>query len=245
MSHPFKGLPLNIQLFTEPGEESTVEIDIDELFNDLDAPPASNPDDKSGPKNPELTKAMSKRINEVKAQTEREAQDKVAKELGYENYAAMKKANEAALIKKQGYNPDDLEKVIEPLLQKRLADDPRLKEFEALKKREQDLYIQSQLTAINEATGQQLKITDLSKETVALWQKGIDLEKAYWATEGKTIAAKMSGKNGTLTHLATGASQGATKTRPLTEAEKDMYRQIAPHLSEEQLSKKTVAITEK
>lgn len=237
-------LPLNIQMFASPGDDDFDEIDIDDLFKDPEATPASDPSSKL-PEN--LTLAMTKRINEVKAKTEKEAQDKVAKELGYDSYAEMKKAQEADLLRKHGYNPEDLEEVIEPLLQKRLADDPRFKQLEALQAREREAYIAAQLAAINETTGQQLKMADLPQATLDLWAKGIELEQAYYATHGKTIITKGVNKenNGSMGHLANGSGAGHVKTRRLTEEEKALYRTINPYITEEELSKKTTPVANK
>lgn len=187
---------------------------------------------------------MTARINEVKTKTEKETLDRVAKELGHESYAAMKKAEEMSLIKKQGYNPDELEKVLEPILKKRLEDDPRFKRLEALEQRDRDEYVRTQLAAINDATGQQLKITDLSKDTVDLWSKGIPLEQAYYATEGKQLINKVKNQvnNGSLEHLAVGSGSQQPKVRRLTESEKDIYRSIASFLTEDELNKKTVPV---
>jgi len=231
---------MNNKELNKQGEE-VLDIDIDDLFKDLDDTQSSKDLD---PTKIQMTQVMTQRINDVKTKTEKETLDRVAKELGYETYADMKKAEEANLIKKQGYNPEDLEKVIEPLVKKRLADDPRLKEFETFKQRERDEYIQSQITAINEATGQQLKITDLPQATLDLWAKGVDLEQAYYATEGKQIISRVKNQNsnGSLDHLATGSSSQQPKMRRLTEAEKDIYRSIATHLTEEDLNKKTVPV---
>lgn len=236
-------LPINIQLFAEGGDND-IELDIDDLFNDPEAAPTSTEQNPSNTPDLDMTKAMTKRINEVKAKTEREAQDKVAKDLGFENYAAMKKAQEEDLIKQRGYDPEDMADLLEPLIQKRLADDPRLKKLEQIEARERDLYVQSQLAAINQATGQQLKMADLPQDTLDLWSKGIELEQAYYATHGKTLLTKTASQNqnGSLAHLATGSSSGQVKTRRLTNEEKEMWRAIVPGITEEELSKKTTKI---
>jgi len=232
--------------------EEVLDIELDDLFKDIDETPASDTDQPPVTKTPEqkkveLTQAMTKRINEVKTKAEKDTLERVAKELGFESYAVMKKTEEANLVKKQGYNPDDLEKVIEPLVQRRLADDPRLKKLEALEERERNEYVQSQLTAINTATGQTLTVKDLPKDTLDLWAKGVDLEQAYYATQGKQLLAKSKNQveNGTLDHLAIGSTAQQPKLRRLTESEKDMYRSIAPHLTEEDLNKKTVEVKTK
>lgn len=225
--------------------ENILELSIDDLFKDEDVTPASEEEKEA--KKLELTQGMTKRINEVRAKTEKETKDNLAKELGFESYEAMKKAKEDELISKKGYNPKDIKEVLDPLVEKRLADDPRFKELEAFKARERDAYIQAQLTAINEATGQQLKIADLPQATLDLWAKGLNLEEAYYATHGKQIITKVKSEvsNGSLSHLATGGGAGQPKLRRLTEEEKAMYRAIAPHMTEEELNKKTTPVTGK
>jgi len=227
------------------GEDNTLkDVELDDLFKDDDATPASLNNKEVTDQKLLQTQAVTARINEVKLKTEKETMDKVAKELGYTSYADMKKAEETKLIKEKGYNPEDLEKVLEPILKKRLEDDPRFKRLEALEERDRDEYVKTQLAAINEATGQQLKITDLPKETIDMWAKGINLEQAYYATQGKQLINKVKTKtgNGSLDHLYVGSSSQQPKTRRLTESEKDIYRSIAPHLTEDDLNKKTVDI---
>jgi hypothetical protein len=156
----------------------------------------------------------------------------------------MKKAQEDDIIKKKGYKPEDVNAMVEAIVAKRLENDPRLKEFEAMKNIDKEKYVNAQLAAINEATGQKLTIKDLPKETIDLWGKGLDLEQAYYATQGKTVIAKVKGQvnNGSLDHLNVGGSSGQPKVRRLTAEEKDIYRSISPHLTEDDLNKKTVEI---
>jgi hypothetical protein len=145
-----------------------------------------------------------------------------------------------------------VETVIKPLLEQRLADDPRFKKLEQYEQRERDLYIKEQLAAINKTTGQNLKPTDLPKETIDLWSKGIDLEQAYYATQGKTLLTKgiSQSQNGTLNHLAPGSSAGTTKSRAYTDEEKQMYAAIMGmggyQVTDKDMALKTIAIkTEK
>lgn len=215
-------------------------LNIDDLFKDEDDSPASEPSSTEKPEG-ELTQNMINRINTVKQNTEKETQEKIAKELGYESYDAMKKAKTEKTIKDAGFDPKDVEEILEPLLKQRLSDDPRLKKLEEYEKREQDRYVEQQLASINQATGQQLKIEDLPKETLELWAKGIELEQAYYATQGKEILTKGVSQvsQGSMTHLAPAGGVGSVKTRKLTAEEKDMWRSIVPGITEEELAKKT------
>lgn len=230
----FDKLPLNIQLFAS---EDPLNLDIDDLFKEDDG---SQPSDNANPNGATMTQNMTKRINEVRAKTEKETKEALAKELGYDSYEAMKKAKEAEIIKGAGYNAEDLSKVIDPILEERLKNDPRLARLQEYENREREAYIETQLKAINETTGQNLKKSDLPKETLDLWAKGLDLEQAYYATHGKQIVAKAA--TGSLTHMASTPGQGKVKTRPLTAEEKALYRSINPSITEEELSKKTTEI---
>lgn len=234
-----KLIPLNIQLFSGDPDDKTLDLDIDDLFKDPS-------DDSSASKlePSQMTQAMTARINEVRTKTEKETMEKIAKDLGFTSYEELQKAKENELIEKHGYDPKDIEAVIEPLLAKRLADDPRLQKLAEYEAREREAYIQSQLAEINKATGQNLKSEDLSQETLDLWSKGIELEQAYYATQGKTIITKGVSQSlqGSLAHLAPGSGAGSIKTRKLNEEEKAMWRAIVPGITEEELSKKTTQI---
>lgn len=229
--------------------EDTLDLTVDDLFKDPEESQpqddtSTNPEDKSEKAKGEMTQVMIDRINTVKRKTEQEVLERVAKEQGYESYSEMKKAQEEKLVKDHGFDPKELEPIVDTLLKQRLADDPRLKKLEDYERRERDNYIQSQLTAINKTTGQNLKVDDLSKEVLDLWGKGVELEQAYYAIHGKTIISKGVSQlhNGTLDHLAPGTGTGSVKTRKLTEAEKEIWRSIVPGITEEELAKKTTPI---
>lgn len=231
--------------------ENPLDIKIDDLFKDLEESRlpenSSNPEETKAKSKEDLTKAVSERINTVRKSTEKETRDNVAKELGYADYDSMKKAQEKKLVEEHGLNPEDVEKVVAPLVKKRLEEDPRFQKLAELERREKDNYIKEQLAAINATTGQNLKPSDLDKETLDLWGKGIELEQAYYATKGKTI---LNGKvaeinKGSLNHLAPGSSGGQVKTRTLTHEEKEMWRAIVPGITEEELSKKTTIVDTK
>ena len=74
----------------KPGE--MLNLNIDELFEDdpvTGTPPVNEDNNKV-----ELTAAMSKRINEVRAKTEAEVRDNIAKDLGFDSYDEMQKAKD-------------------------------------------------------------------------------------------------------------------------------------------------------
>lgn len=234
------------------GHESddVLNINIDDLFKDPEESQpqedTSNSDTKSNEPS-EMTKRMTDRINDVRRKTETETQEKIAKDLGYSSYAEMQKDKEHSLIKDYGYDPDDIEKLVEPLLEKRLANDPRFRKLEELERKEQDDYIKAQLTKINKLSDKKFTTVDeLPEETIALWGKGVDLSKAYLATAGEELLSKKAivADKGTLSHLAEGGNSkpAITKSRLMTEEEKNFYKAINPYITDEELAKKTVSL---
>lgn len=213
-----------------------LDIKIDDLFADDPEGTPPVPEETKV----ELTAAMTKRINEVRAKTEATVRDSLAKELGFDSYEAMQKAKTKKEITEAGYNPDDLEKLIEPMVEKRLASDPRMQKLQQLEEQEKKAYITSQLSEIEKLTGLKVTEADLSKETLDLWGKGVDLSQAYIATNPtKVIGA--AGK-GSTAHLASGSGAGQPKSRSLTQAEKEFYKSINPYATDEELSKKTIEV---
>lgn len=225
-----------------PVEDETIDIDVDALFSDDTED--NNPETPPAPTATPETKAVSKRINEVRAQTERETREAMAKELGYESYAAMKQAREKKVLTDAGLDEESA-KVVDKIVEQRLADDPRLKKLAAIEKQQQEAFVASQLAAINSAAGTDFKSIDqLPPETLALWEKIGDLKQAYYATQGDTIFAKRraASENGSTAHLANPGHSGGAKTRGLTEEEKAMWRMVMPDITEEELSKKTMDV---
>lgn len=227
-----------------------LELSVDDLFKDPEDSQTSNDTsttDDNSTSEPEinLTENMRHRINEVRRKTETETQNKVAKELGFDSYDELLKANEDSLIREHGFDKDDVEKVLEPLIESRLTNDPRFKKLEEFEKHEQDRYINEQLAEINRMSGIKYNsVDDLPQETINLWSKGVDLDKAYLATEGKSILLKSTNnaRKGTLNHLVPPGTNSGAKTRGLTEKEKEFYRSIVEGITDEELSQKTIKI---
>jgi len=85
----------------------------------------------------------------VRKKTESETQDKVAKELGYENDADLQKANEKKLLKDAGLDEEDITGVVNKLVEQRIANDPRFKKIEELEAIERNNFVNTQLKEIN------------------------------------------------------------------------------------------------
>ncbi len=207
-----------------------IDIDIDALFDDEAGTP---PVDKN-----EMTERMTKRINQVKLKTETEVKNNIAKDLGYDSYEAMQNDKDKRKIIEAGYNPEDIEQIINPLVEKRIASDPRIAKLQEYEQRDKQHYINNQLKEIEKLTGLKVSEKDLPKETLDLWNKGVDLSKAYLATNPDKL--KINVVKGTTTHLATGTGNGKVNRRSLSQSEKDLYRSINSDISEEELNKLTI-----
>ena len=220
----------------DPKNGETLELTIDEIFKDEveTSTPLVTPEKKV-----ELTEAMTKRINEVRTKTEATVRDNMAKELGYENYDELLKAKDKKLITEAGYDPEELEKIIEPLLAKRLASDPRMQRLQQLEEQDKKTYMNVELDKLEKLTGLKVKETDLSQETLDLMGKGVPLAQAYIATNSVKI---ISANKGTTDHMASGAGAGQIKTRTMTQEEKAFYKSINPHITDEELNKKTLEV---
>ena len=221
----------------------TLDIDIDDLFKDPEESSPTEQEEKPTSNNEDMTKAVSDRINTVKKNTVSETEARIAKELGFDSYEDLRKANEKKLLKDAGYDENDekLGEIVNKLVEARLNNDPRIKKVEAYEEDEKTKFVKSQLEEINEITGGKFtSIDELPQETRDLWGKIGNLKQAYLATQGADllIKAKAAKSNGTLDHLANGGSgSSGAKTRALTESEKDIYRMVMPEITDEELSK--------
>lgn len=211
-------------------------------------PPAAQPGAEPKPVVNE-TQAFAHRLRDATAKARNEERDNIAKELGYKDYADMQKSKEADILKAQGLDPEEVAPVVEQLLQKRLNEDPRLKELEAFRQVKIKEWATKELEELKTLTGGKIsKIEDVPKEVIELWKKGPkgSLKAAYLELEGEALIRQMQ------TSIASGQSKGSTNhlssppgtpnvgndnLRPMTEKEKSVYKLFNPNVTEEQLSK--------
>lgn len=230
-------------------EDDVFDIDVDDLFKDPEEDTPA-PDAPTLDKPNELTKAMSDRINEVKRKerekAKAEAREEMARDFGFASYEEYRKSKEKSLIKDAGLDEEQVEDVVKKLVEQRLADDPRLKELEAIKARDKANFVNTQLKEINKLIGSNFtSIDQLPPETLAMWEKTGDLKAAYLATQGETIITKglARTRDGSLSHLAQGGNGAGAKVRALNDEEKAIWRSIIPDITEEELAKKTTPIS--
>ena len=175
--------------------EDTIELNVDDLFTDnLNLDDTNNTNDTNNTLEPTdtkkkeadiITKAVSERINEVKRKTELETKNNIAKDLGYNSYDEMIKSREdkekKQLLEEAGIDSSkETEELIEKLVEKRLANNPKLKKLEEYENKEKINFVNSQLQEINKLTGGNIKdVSELPQETLALWETTGNLKQAF------------------------------------------------------------------
>lgn len=194
------------------------------------------------------TKAFAHRLKEATNKARNEERESIAKSLGYESYADMQKKREAEMLEEKGLDPEDVSPIVEQLVQKRLAEDPRLQELGAYKQERMNEWAKKELTELNELTrGKISKLEDVPNDVIELWKTKGSLKGAYIELHGEKLIREMqtgiaSGQNRSTTgHL--GSPQGApaahkdTNRRPFTAKEREVYKLFNPGVTDEQLSK--------
>ena len=218
---------------------------------DEGSPPAAQPDastDNSVQKDVTETQAFAHRLKDATAKARAEERENIAKELGYESYDAMQKAKEKSILEAKGLDPEEVAPVVEELVNKRLKDDPRLKELESYREQRMKDWANKELTELTQLTGGRVsKFDDIPKEVLELWKQKGSLKAAYLELEGEKLIREMQmgiageQSKGTTRHIQ--SPQGAPKpsieenTRPYTDKEKEIYKLFNPTVTEEQLSK--------
>lgn len=228
--------------------------EIEELLSDETQPttPAAEEEVPRTDTKPEedvsKTQAFAHRLKESTEKARKEEREAIAKSFGYESYEAMTKQRESNLMKDKGLDPDQVAPVVEELVQKRLNNDPRMKELEELRKRQIADFAKKEIAEITELTdGEITSINQLSPEVIDVWKKSGSLKKAYMEVEGINLVNKIkAGKSkGTTDHLANPSGiSGQTKAqRPLTQQEKNIWKIFNPSMTDDELNKKKVDIT--
>lgn len=194
------------------------------------------------------TKAFAHRLKQSTEKARQEERDNIAKSLGYESFEQMQKAREQELLKEKGLDPDEVSPVVEQIVEKRLAEDPRLKELDEFKQAKAQEWAKKELAELNALTGGKIaKLEDVPKNVIELWKQKGSLKAAYLELEGEKLIREMQTgvagvqSKGTTSHLNTPQGTPAPvqdkNKRPLTEKEKEVYKLFNPDVTEEQLSK--------
>lgn len=245
-------------MFGNGANSITIE-DLENFLNDDGAlSPEANSNDnnnegspaaQSNEGNPQVneTKAFANRLKEATTKARSEERESIAKSLGYESYADMQKKREAQMLEDKGLDPDDVSPVVEQLVQKRLAEDPRLQELENYRQERMNAWAKQELATLSELTGGRIsKMEDVPKDVIEAWKTKGSLKAAYLELHGEKLIREMqsgvaSAQTRTSTsHMASvsgnSSGTGAAK-RPLTQKEREIYKFFNPSVTEEQLSK--------
>lgn len=238
-------------------KEITVE-DIENFLNSEEAvPPAANEDDKNSQNDKTeaeikaaeektQTQAFAHRLKEATEKVRNEERAAMAKRLGYDTYESFTKEFESNLLKEKGLDETEVGPIIETIVNKRLEDDPRLKELEAYKRERVNEWAKKELTELKELSGGKItKLEDVPKDVIELWKKKGSLKTAFLELQGEALikearnsAVSEQNKSST-SHLNNPAGNPTTKIeqRPYTQEEKDLYKYFNPEATDEQLSK--------
>jgi len=211
-------------------------------------PPATQPGQEKEEQTIEKTRAFARRLKEATIKARNEERDIIAQELGFENYADMQKKREAEILEARGLNPEEVTPIIEQLLQKRLSEDPRLKEFEQFKKQRMEEWAAKELAELKALTGGKIsKMEEIPKNVIELWKTEGSLKSAYLKLEGENLIKELqknsiSSQNKSFTeHLANPQSVPPSSIsknkRPMTEEEKSIYKLFNPDVTDEELAK--------
>lgn len=218
----------------EPSSTSTNEGD--------NTPPQETDNKEKEATRKEETKAFSKRLNEER--------EKIAQTLGFKTYDEMMKANENKVISDKGLDPEEVAPIVDELVEKRLQNDPRLKELEGYRKQQAKEFGQRELAEISKLTGGEIsRLEQLPPDVIEEWKRTGSLKTAFLIKRGEeyiTKARASSSRGGTShLHSASGTPPASDNTRPLTNEEKIAWKTFFPNMSDEEINKKTVKIRSK
>lgn len=255
---------------TFPNGANEFTLDMLERFleGDEDATPASNNEgaqqsgatEPAAGKEPEAdkssdvtqTQAFANRLKEATTKARNEERDSIAKELGYESYADMQKKREADLLESKGLDPKEVSPIVDELVNKRIAEDPRFKELDTIREQRVKEWAEKELNELSTLTDGRVKtLADVPKAVIDRWKQTGSLKSAYMELEGENLIRSMravsngAASRGTTQHLSSpsGSPNNVhTETRPLTDKEKAVYKLFNPDVTDEELSKKTYKV---
>lgn len=239
------------------GDEMSLQ-ELEALFEDKGATPTPNVEQSQNPseepkkeevtpENVTTTQAFSRRLKEQTEKAVSAERENIAKSLGYSSYDAMVKAQEDKVLKDKGFDPDEVKPIVDELVEKRMQTDPRLKELDEFKAKQIEEFGKRELADITRLTGGEItSLEQMPKDVIELWKTTGSLKAAYLQLHGEELLSKaraqqLKGSTGHLQNPA-GAPPAATNTRPLTEDEKRVWKVFNPHITDEELSKKTKPI---
>ncbi len=189
------------------------------------------------------TQSFAKRLREEKEKARKEAENEIATSLGYSSYEELQKSKQNKLLEEKGLDPELVNPVVDEIVKKRLAEDPRMKELEELKQRQVTEFAKKELEDVNKLAGTNFaSLEEVPKDVIEDWKKTGSLKKSYINLHGEELIlkARSEASKGTTTHLnnPSGAAPEGKAKRHLTDEEKRLWKFFNPNMTDEELNNK-------
>lgn len=189
------------------------------------------------------TQSFAKRLREEKEKARKAAENEIATSLGYSSYEELQKSKQNKLLEEKGLDPELVNPVVDEIVKKRLAEDPRMKELEELKQRQITEFAKKELEDVNKLAGTNFaSLEEVPKDVIEDWKKTGSLKKSYINLHGEELIlkARSEASKGTTTHLnnPSGAAPDSKAKRHLTDEEKRLWKFFNPNMTDEELNNK-------
>lgn len=203
--------------------------------------PATPPvEDGNGVKPVDATKAFSERLNVERSRITDEIHQETAQSFGYKTWDEFQKASKEKLITDAGLEPDK----VNPVIDKIVAQHPSvIAAKEQAEQTAEATRIKSEadaLFAINEKFKTELtSVDDLDEATLALYKKGVPLDKAYIAEHLDDVMKSRAQSQPSKDHLQPVGSRTIQNgdVPPLTKEQIAMYKRFNPGITDEAIQK--------
>ena len=221
-------------LFKETAQETPP---VDDGKNSTETPPTNETEDVT------KTQSFARRLKEEKEKAYKEAQNEIAASLGYSSYDELQKHKQNQLLEEKGLDPELVNPVVDEIVKKRLAEDPRMKELEELKQRQITEFAKKELEDVNKLAGTNFaSLEEVPKDVIEDWKKTGSLKKSYINLHGEELIlkARSEASKGSTTHLnnPSGAAPEGKAKRHLTDEEKRLWKFFNPNMTDEELNNK-------
>lgn len=229
------------------GVNDDVSKELEALF-DMDEQQETSPtatDDTKPDSSVDQTKAFARRLKESTDKARNEERENIAKSLGFNSFEELQKSRDRKIYEEKGLDPDEISPIVDELVQKRINEDPRMKELEAFKKRQLEEFAKNEVAELSKLTdGEIAKLEDVPKDVLDLWKTKGSLKKAYIELKGEELIMKQKNKSNksTVAHMngLNGGAGSVVSQRHLTDDEKRIWKMFNPDMSDEEINKKLV-----
>lgn len=179
------------------------------------------------------TQAFARRLKEEKAKAKLEARQEIAESYGYSTWQEYADAQTNNKILDKGMDPDSVRDILKDLIYTNPEYVEAMKYKQEKEELEKEIFASNSIKRLNETYGTNFKsVNDLDPDTVDMWNKGMDLEKAYAANNiqslidlavKKTVASRDNGKS----HLNNiNGSSEEVKVRQVSQAELNVAKSL-------------------